>query len=334
MKISSLLLFLLVSNAAPAQKNEISILNNRFYLTFPDSARKVTGANMILAPGSAENNETTIVYEIGDEKLTFSAIELNKRTVENLVERLTENGNREKPSAIKVTYNKDSCMAILITRKNFDNEPKIYNMPVRFTADVMLSSFIIQNPDRTLSRVSAFINAAAFAERSKFQKIAEDVFSTFREGERRVSFAPHIDSFAIMGTKAKIKIYLPQDYITYAAITDKQFDAYMINRVTSYGDTTETSLMINFEFVFLYSIKPKGIKSTTYGEFMFHVMPWDNYFDTTRSLFEREQLFYDDEIKKGVKIYIAMQSPKAGDIEDMSGIVKNLLIVYDPDKVK
>lgn len=61
---------------------------------------------------------------------------------------------------------------------------------------------------------------------------------------------------------------------------------------------------------------------------MLHTSAWNNYYDKEHTFFLREQIFVDDEISKGMNVHIALMSNKAGQIEDLSAIVKNLRIIY------
>lgn len=320
-------LFLLIAVYSFSQKNEQSILNKRFYITVPDSAKNIARAGDIMGPNPNENKETRIIYDEGDERLVFFARELNVKSTTNLAETVRKESSPKFPFEVTEFSADKSLKMLLITPKLFDSTKNA----------ILIAGLLIQNADSTLSKFDAYINPAAFKEKKRFSEIVQHSFSTIRPGERRVNLDAHTDTFNIMGSKTRLQIKLPENYITQVS-QGTDFEVYNINKIAAYGSVEDNSLVVYFGFypsLFVREYNMEDFKTAqSNSEFMLHSQQWDNYYDAKSQLFLREQIFEDDEIGKGMKIHIAITSNSQKGIDEMAGIVKNLLLVYNISKAQ
>lgn len=327
MKLLPFILLLVTASQLFAQKKELSILNNRFYITFPDSAKNVARASDIMGPGPNENKETRIIYDEGDKRLVFFARELNVKTVPAFADALKKETTATNPLTLKEIYNSGAVKILELTPGKFDNTKNA----------ILISSLIIQNADSTLSRMDAFVNPSAFVEKTKFTEIVKQAFSTFRPGNRTINFHSHVDTLNIMGTTSKAQVKLPENYIIQVD-HGEDFEVFNVVKLSPYGSSDGQSMIIYFGFYPSALAKEYQMENfkqpDTNNDFMLHSSKWNNYYDKEHNFALREQIFQDDEIENGMKVHIALTSNNPKAIEELSGIVKNLVIMYGPSPAK
>lgn len=304
------------------QRNVMSILNDRFSFVFPDSAKNQARGVDIMSADPNQNNETRVVYDIGSKRLVFFAEDLLIKSVENLETKLINEATNEFPLTVQKKDNLDSSICYRITPQKFNDKAQA----------ILINSLIIKNSDNTLSRVSAYINPEAFKDKTTFDKIVEQVFSSFKKGNRRLNLSARTETFNILGTKTLYSIKLPENYIVSV---DKKYDfeVYRIKQVSNYGDKEFGDLIIYFGFYPSPMYKEMELETfktkDTEGEYMFQKLTWSNYQDKKRNLFLREQIFTDDDIQKNAQNHIAMIASNEEKIEELALIVKNSLLKYD-----
>jgi hypothetical protein len=314
---------LFFSSFSFCQKNEISILNDRFYFQFPKGAKNVPNDPDIMPQNPNENIETRIVYQQGDEKLAFIAQELYLKSIKDLAKELndTYNSNNQNQYSLKNLVSEDSVSGILLSPTVFDSTEDA--IPINY--------FVVRNPDNTLCQIIAYINPNAFSEKEKFKKISESVFSSFRKGERRLNLNQNTQVFNVINTKTKLQFKLPNNYVV-TAYKNAAFEDYTIRKIISYEDSDVAILRLYFGFHPSYLSSEYGIEKDSVAssseEFMYHKTDWANFYAPEKSLFIREQWFVDDEIQKDMQINIGMVSINQESINEMSEIVKNILIIY------
>ena len=274
-----------------------------------------------MSAGSNANRETRVIYDIGDKRIVYFAQELLLKSVNDLEKTLKSQSSAEYPFAVKTIFNKDSVQCINIIPEKFDDK----------AAAILISTVIIKNADNTLSRFDAYLNPKAFADRTTFDKINEQVLSSFRKGTRRINLNSRIDSFFVLGSKNIVQINLPKDYmITVDNAGD--FETYNIKKVVAYGDTLDASIIIYFGFhpsLFSAELQLTNFKTRdTDGEFMGQKMQWMNFNDSERKLLLREQVFADDDIGENAKIHIALIANDQKLMNELTLIVKNILLKY------
>ena len=317
--IATTVFFTLTSNG---QKNVMSMLNDRFSFVFPDSAKNQARGVNIMSADPNQNNETRVVYDIGSKRLVFFAEDLLVKSVENLETKLKNEVTNDFPLSVQKKDNLDSSICYRITPQKFNDKEQA----------ILINALIIKNPDNTLSKFSAYINPEAFKDKTSFDKIVEQVFSSFKKGNRRLNLSARTEAFNILGTKTIYNIKLPENYIVSV---DKKYDfeVYKIKQVANYGDTEFGDLIIYFGFhpspMYKEMELEKFKTKDTEGEYMFQKLTWSNYQDKKRNLFLREQIFTDDDIQKNAQNHIAMIASSEKKIEELALIVKNSLLKYD-----
>lgn len=315
-------LLLLVCFSSHGQKNEISLLNGRFYFTFPDSAMNIARGADIMSAGPNMNNETRVIYDIGDKRAVFFAQELYITCKEGLEKKLAAQSTAEYPLSVKTIFNKDSILCVTMTPSKFDNSKSA----------ILVNSMIVKNADNSLSKLSVYLNPKAYDDKATFDKITEKVFSSFRKGNKRLALHARTESFNVLATKTKMELKLPVNYIV---TIDKKYDfeVYRIQKVTDYGEEGRADLNIYFGFHPSYFNEElelaKFKQPETDGEFMFQKIKWMNFRDDSKAMIVREQMFTDDDIQKDAAIHIAMVSTSPALIEEMTAIVRQVLLKYD-----
>jgi len=321
-KIFFLITTLLFIVASYGQTNEISMLNNRFSFVFPDSAKNQARGVDIMSADPNENNETRVIYDIGPKRIVFFAEELFIKSVDDLETKLKNETTKDYPLFVQKKDNFDSSICYRITPQQFNDKSQA----------IFINSIIIKNPDNTLSKISVYINPEAYVDKATFDKIVEQVFSSFKIGNRRIDLSARTETFKILDTKTLYHIKLPENYIVSV---DKKYDfeVYKIKQVSNYGDNDFGDLIIYFGFhpspmykeIELENFKTKD----TEGEYMFQKLTWSNYQYKKRNLYLREQIFIDDDIQKDAQNHIAMIASSEKKIEELALIVKNSLLKYD-----
>jgi len=315
-------ILLLVCQLTYGQKNEISLLNGRFFFTFPDSAKNIARGADIMSAGPNMNDETRVIYDIGDKRAVFFAQELYITCKDELEKKITAESTSDYPLSIKTIYNKDSILCVSMTPSKFDNRKSA----------ILVNSMIVKNADNSLSKLSVYLNPKAYEDKATFDKITEKVFSSFRKGNRRLPLFARTETFNVLGTKTKLELKMPSDYIV---IIDKKYDfeVYRIKKITDYSEEDRADLNIYFGFhpsYFNTELELTKFKQPdTDGEFMFQKIKWMNFRDDSRSIIVREQMFTDDDIQKDAAIHIAMVSTTPKLIEEMTAIVRQVLLKYD-----
>ena len=318
----SLVFVLLITSFAFGQQNRIDLLNGRFSFVFPDSAKNIARGTDIMSADPNTNNETRVIYDIGDQRIVFFAEELYAKSHPQLEAEIKKQISATNQFITKQLFKKDSVQAISIVPSIFD---KTQNA-------ILTNSLIVQNADSTLSKLNVYLNPQAFKNKQQFDAITTGVLSSFQKGSRKLNLQSHIDSFPVLGTKTILKLPLPKDYIV---TVDRKYDfeVYKIQKVVGYGDYDYGDLIMYYGFhpsMFSneYSLE-KFKTAATDGEFMFQKFKWENYYDKSRKLLVREQLFQDDDIQKEAQIHLALVSNSSQRIEELSAIVKIILLKYD-----
>jgi len=308
--------------ATQGQKNEISILNGRFFCTFPDSAKNIPRSTNIMSADPNKNDETRVVYNVGDKRVVFFAEELYIKSVADLEKKLKEESTKDYPLAVKTIYDKDSSICISTTPSQFD--------PTQ--AAIFLKGIIVKSPDNTLSRFSVYLNPKAYADRAAMEKMVDQVFASFRKGGKRLNLSARTETFNVLGTKTQMLLKLPVDYVV---TLDKKYDfeVYRVRKLATYGEADHADLNIYYGFhpsMFNTELNLSNFKQAdSPGEFMFQKINWMNFKDDSKKIFVREQLFTDDDIQKDAQIHIGMISNNPKLVEELTEIIKQLLLKYD-----
>jgi hypothetical protein len=319
----ALLLVCLVFIAAKAQKNEQSILNGRFYITFPDGAKNVAMRGDIMGPDPNENNQTRIMYDEGNKRLVFFARDLKVKTVNNLAEVVNKQSNPGYPFTVQEMPGHGASKPVLITPQKFDTTKNA----------ILVKTMIVENADGTLCNIGAYLNPAAFADKVHFMQIVQDAFSSVRHGERLLSIKARVDTAKIRGSNATLQITLPDGYVLTNDNGD-DFEVFRIEKLGEYGSNDNTDMLVYFGYypsMLAHEYQLEDNKTAdTKGDFMFRTAVWNNY-AKPGIIYLREQVFDDNHVAPNMKIHIGLTSTKPEGIEELFGIVKKLLIVYGKD---
>ena len=303
------------------QKNVISLLNDRFSFTFPDSAKNTARAKDIMSADRNEDKETRVVYDINDKRIVFFAEEMYLKSISDLEASLRKESTAEYPLTVKQLFNKDSVFGITLTPSVFDSTKQA----------ILTSILVIKNADNTLSRMSVYLNAKAYANKKTFDAIVDGVYASFKKGTRRLSLDARTEKFKALNTTTTLSVKLPKDYIV-TKDRGVDFEVYNVRKVPAYGAEDRGGIIVYFGFYpspFSTEYQLVNFKTAeTNGEFRQEKIKWLNYEDTSRKLILREQLFPDDKIQQGAKIHIAILSGDPKEIEELTAIVRDFSLSY------
>lgn len=311
MIMCSLLLF--------AQGSTISMLNDRFSFTFPDSAKIEARQNNA---GAANNTiETRVVYNSARQRIVFFAQDLFILGVDSLEKKILRESTKENPYTVDMKDNLDSTILYKMNFKKFNAPDGIY----------IMYALIIKNADNTLSRFTVYFNKEAFMNRPTNDSIVNDVFNSYMRGGRLLNLKARTETFSLLTTKSKLSLKIPNNYFV-AIDKNKDRDVLTIKKMFSYDNQAFSEMIVYFGTE--PNLLAKGMKIDSFKVVKpndtnkYKNITWNNYFDKSKSFYLREQVFGEALIKKGLKNHIAMMSNKESYIEELNLIVRSWVIKY------
>lgn len=228
----SLLATLSLVTVATAQngslEQELSILSDRFHLSFPKEAKNEARAVDIMSAPPGEDAETRIVLDRGDERVVFFAQEMQTLGSPDLVAGWKR--AIEEPGA--------DAFEVKSTRKEASLE--IVGFAPRQVAEggeaVLVQGIVVRCADGMLMNMVAYINPTAREHLDKYQKLITDIFNSLRPGTRVMDLSAHVVRFPFYGSQTQeLVIDLPAGHVI---TTDDAYDffVYRIRKVPILGE--------------------------------------------------------------------------------------------------
>jgi len=325
MKVAYLLLtvlFVLFGIPAIAQDlktikldNTLSILNDRAFFNFPDSAKNIARPVDIMSTDHNINKETRIVYDNGSKRLVFFAQELYTFGGDDLFE-LVSKEEDENTYLRKVLTKETNLLSILTTPTAFDS----------LNPGIFINSLMVKTQDNTLFRIDAYINPNAYSQKDDYIALTERVFSTMTIGKRTNPLKARKEKVSIFGTEKSFELNIPENY---SITVDQKYDFQVIKfqKYVNFGDTNWIRLTIYTGHHPSFFNQDYGFD--TYQEiqksaFLGKEVDWFYYENKAESIYLKEQKIPSDAIEKGLIVHVAMISNSPQSLADLTKIIEQI----------
>lgn len=306
------------SIGSAALTNRQSILNDRAYFMFPQSAENNMRGTDLMSAGPNANAETRILFDIQDMRLVFFAQEVYSTCSGNLLD-ITVKDDRDDFKS-KLLTDADSMLSVLSTPLSFDSTKAV----------ILVNTLLVKTADNSLFRISAYIAPAAFRKKEEFVTLSERVFSTLSKGSRKLNSKARTEIWPIYEGEKKFSITVPDGYvITKDAKYD--FEVLKFNKLTDISDKSFVNLIIytghHPSYVYPQRKFTMAQAETVKGSFLGKKTEWLSFRDDEHQFYIREQQIPFDKLGKGTILHVAMlgNSPEA--IAELNTIVEQMSLL-------
>ncbi len=298
-------------------KNKQSILKDRAFLNFPNSAINQAKSVGIMSHDPNEEKETRIVFDNKEERLVFFAQELFSFCSTDLLKELEETKEEGYNFKYSEIFKAENITVIQAQPTEWDDTQ----------SGILINSLIVMTKDKSLIRIDAYINPEAFKnQKENYIELTNNVFKTIKEGSRLNNRKARIEKHLIYGTKMKFEFDLPEDYIVQI---DQKYDfqVFRIIKFTELSDTTWGSISIytgnhpSFFYPDYGFDKQTEMQKTDY---LSKEIEWYYYADDKRNLYLKEQIITSNNIEKGLLTHIAISSNNPLIIKELSDLVSGI----------
>lgn len=321
--LSVLLLSVFASLTSSAQNpsaielnNRLSILNDRAFFNFPDSAKNIARPVDIMSADPNANRETRIMMDFGTHRLVFFAVELFMVAGDDFVELVSQETIPGFTFERKVLLKTDSLLAVLSTPLNFDST----------SGSIPINRLTVKTHDGSIFRMDAYINPPAFGQVKDYIKLSERVFSSMKKGTRFPNLKPRWEHYPIFDLKDSLAVHLPQNWNATIGYSH-DFMVYQLSRYEALGQNDRAQLVIYFGNHPSPGAREMGFKdepATIMGTFLGEKVEWQYYAAPERNLFLQEKVIPVDQIDKGLLAHVAMFGSSPSDIETMRKMVEEV----------
>lgn len=227
----SLLVTLTLTSVSSAQNNrleqELSVLSDRFYLSFPKAAKSEAREVDIMSAPPGEDAETRIVLDHGDERLVFFAQELQMLGSPDLV------------ADWKRTIEEPGADAFDVKSLHKQTSMEVVGFTPREVAEsgeaVLVDGILVRCSDNMLMSVMAYVNPKAREQLADHQSLITEIFNSIRLGTRIMDLSARVIRYPYYGSKSRdLVVDLPADHIL---TSDNAYDffVYRIKKVPTIG---------------------------------------------------------------------------------------------------
>lgn len=282
---------------------ELSILSDRFHLTFPAEARNEARSVDIMSAPPGEEEETRIVLDQGEERMVFFARELGILGTHDLADDWVRELGR---SGL-------ACKAEPLA----GNRAVVVYGPEQVTMGseaIFLSGLLVQCADGLLVNLQVYMNPKARERLADQQALVDRIFATYRSGTRVMDLSPRTV------TLSRMELDLPKDhYVTKDAAYD--FEVYRIHRPRPLGSDVRTSITIyvgHHPSPFSRNLGKDVVTSQVPGELFGKQIDWTRASDAELGILLMERIL---ELEDGSKIHIAVTASDEKALEETMKLV-------------
>lgn len=297
--------------------NEESILKDRVYLTFPDSAKNLARPVDIMSHDPNAEKETRIVFDNGKERLVFFAQELFVLANENLFETLKSGDNENFAYEYSKITGASEVIAIQSTPTKWD-ETK---------GGILINNLTVMTKDSSLIRIDAYINPDAYKEQKEnYIELTKNVFKTIKNGTRLNNLDARTETHKIFGTDKSFVFDLPKNSIIQI---DQKYD-FQVFRIKTYSRLGESS----WKSVSIYTGHHPSYFYPDYGfegysdkqktNFLNKSRDWLYFENKEKELYLKEQKIKSNKIEKGLVIHIALSGNSSEIIDELTELVETI----------
>jgi hypothetical protein len=295
----------------------VSVLNKKAFFKFPAQAQIINQEIGAYPDYPKTNEETRIVINFGEIKLSFLIREGYVLTNNNLLTYLTEE-NRKFQLKTQILTNSDSVQSFFSTPIHPDS---IMNPPI-------VSQLFIKTQDNTAFSVFVTFNSAGYPFRSEFIKLTEKIYKTLSKGTRIVNLKARQETIKIAGTNKSFQFNIPANY----GITIQQQYNLQSIKFHHYGNFTSDNLTIsvgnNPEWMYEhYELSEKYESRKVSGNFLDKKIEWLQFYVHPINLIIKEQKFVADYLRQGLITHVLMESNHQTAIDELTKIIENMRLV-------
>lgn len=298
-------------------KNQQSILKDRVYLTFPDSAKNIARPVDIMSHDPNAEKETRIVFDNGNERLVFFAQELFVLANENLFKTLKSENDENFEFEYTEIKNSSEIIAIQAIPTKWDDTK----------GGILINSLTVMTKDSTLIRIDAYINPDAYKEQKEnYIELTKSVFNTIKNGTRLNNLEARTEEHKIFGSDKSFVFKLPKNSVIQI---DQKYD-FQVFRIKTYSRLGESS----WKSVSIYTGHHPSYFYPDYGfdgytdkqktKFLNKSSDWLYFENKEKELYLKEQKIESDNIEKGLVVHIAISGNSAEIIDELTGLVENI----------
>jgi hypothetical protein len=195
----------------------------------------------------------------------------------------------------------------------------------------LINSLLVRSPDKTVTRVDAFINPPAFSSKDEYIALTDSIFSTIQKGNRRISLTPKEETYRIFGTESSFNFKLPAGY--FVTVDEKyDFGVFKIKKFkNSLTDTVYSAITIYAGHHPSYIHKEYGYTeekaNKTKGSFLQSPVEWIHVNDKTQSFFLKEKFIPADMVQKDLVFHVAMLTNKKESLDELTKIIESVKLV-------
>jgi hypothetical protein len=297
--------------------NQQSILKDRVYLTFPDSAKNIARPVDIMSHDPNAEKETRIVFDNGNERLVFFAQELFVLANEKLFETLKIENDENFDFDYSEIKNSSEIIAIQAIPTKWDDTK----------GGILINSLTVMTKDSTLIRIDAYINPDAYKEQKEnYIELTKNVFNTIKNGTRFNNLEARTETHKIFGTDKSFVFKIPKNSIIQV---DQKYD-FQVFRIMTYSRLGETS----WKSVSIYTGHHPSYFYPDYGfegytdkqttNFLNKSSDWLYFENKEKELYLKEQKIESDNIEKGLVVHIALLGNSSEIIDELTGLVETI----------
>lgn len=285
---------------------ELSLLADRFYLSFPAEARNETRSVDIMSAPPGEEQETRIVLDHGEERIVFFARELDALGTNDLADDWTRLLGRSGLACNAAPL--EGNRAVLVYR------------PVDVAMEgeaIFLSGLVVQCTDGLLVNLQVYINPKAMERLVEQQSLVDRILATYRSGTRVIDLAPRTVTFK------EVELELPQGhYVTKDAAYD--FVVYRIHRPRPLGSDVRSSITVYFGHhpsPFSRNLGSGISTSQVPGDLFGRQVDWTSASDAENDILLLERIM---ELEGGYKVHVAVTANEEIALEEMVKVASGM----------
>jgi len=210
-----------ISVADISLNQKISILNDRMFLSCPDSAFVMTRAGGETSAQTNLEKETRIYFDNENLRMVIYAQEMYCYTVLDLFSYLEKEYSMDRnynqlPGAVQIISEDSSRIAISATPCRFDQQSNTF----------LLNTLWVQNSDSMLVKMDVYLNALAMPYWEDYLYLTERIFRSIEFGTKSINLEPREETKRIFKTDYSLVFNIPEKYILQI---EEGYDFMVIN---------------------------------------------------------------------------------------------------------
>lgn len=298
--------------------NKISVLHDKAFFMFPQTAANVARKTNIMAVDPNEDRETRIVMDIGEKRLVFFAEELYV-TADKKMASIIEADNK-KDFKVKVLNKNDGLLSVLSTPLTFDSTENA----------ILVNSLMVKTQDNSVFRINAYIDLHAYLDKKEYVELTEKVFASLSKGSRELVTKARTEEIPVLGGKKKLSIDLPAGYLV-SKDEKADFSVLRFRKIKDFSDTTWVNLIVYLGHHPNYLSRDYGFaesqQNKVNGTFRGETKEWFLYKNEEQHIFLKEQQFPANDLEEGLIIHVAMTGSQLPFIDELNKIVAAIKFV-------